>query len=98
MQPQTPTLDELLKRVDNKFRLVTLTLKRARQLNDGSRPLVEVSGNVKPVTLALVEIAAGKVVPREPSERPEAPARLTFEESFQKAAAEEAARSGAGHD
>ncbi|NMA28601.1 MAG: DNA-directed RNA polymerase subunit omega, partial [Burkholderiales bacterium] len=30
-----PSLDDLLEKVDNKFKLVTLAMKRARQINDG---------------------------------------------------------------
>lgn len=52
-----PNLDVMLhdKRVGNKFALVTLTLKRARQLNDGSQPQV-FSTAKKPVSVALYEI------------------------------------------
>ena len=46
-----PTVNELLKRVDNRYELVIVTSKRARQLANGDIP----------VTLAAVEIAEGKV-------------------------------------
>lgn len=53
-----PNLDVMLhdKRVGNKFALVTLALKRARQINDGSPALVVVRGPKKPVSQALEEI------------------------------------------
>lgn len=57
-----PNLDVMLhdKRVGNKFALVTLTLKRARQLNDGAPALVNTTAK-KPVSVALYEIYADKV-------------------------------------
>lgn len=55
-----PPLEALLDRVDNKYALVIIAAKRARQLKEGALPLVDVeSGN--PVTVALEEIAAGKI-------------------------------------
>ncbi len=57
-----PNLDLLLSNeaLDNKFALVTLALKRARQLNDGSPVLAETNAR-KSVSQALWEIAAGKI-------------------------------------
>jgi DNA-directed RNA polymerase subunit omega len=46
--------------VDNRFALVLLAAKRARQLMAGARPILEVSKN-KPPVLSLREIATGKV-------------------------------------
>ncbi len=55
-----PPLEALLDRVTNKYALVIVAAKRARQLKDGALPLVDVdTGN--PVTIALEEIAAGKI-------------------------------------
>lgn len=69
-----PNLDVMLhdqeKGLKNKFVLVTLALKRARQLNDGSPPLVEVEAR-KPVTLALHEIYQNKVRIRDNEAEPE---------------------------
>lgn len=55
-----PTVTDLLKKVDNRFKLVVVTSKRARQLSAGKEPL---SGKeeASPVTLAADEIAEGKV-------------------------------------
>lgn len=65
-----PNLDVMLhdkeRGLRNKFALVTLTLKRARQLNDGSPQLVEVTAK-KPVSIALHEIYDGKVKLRDKS-------------------------------
>ena len=55
-----PTTAELLNKTDSKFRLVIATAKRARQIANGSNPLVE-SEETSPVTLAAEEIAEGKV-------------------------------------
>ena len=47
-----PTVLELLEKVDNRFRLVTVTSKRARQIAAGSTPLTkkdEPSRNSGPV-------------------------------------------------
>jgi DNA-directed RNA polymerase subunit omega len=55
-----PPLEALLDRVENKYALVIVAAKRARQLKDGALPMVDIdSGN--PVTVALEEIAAGKI-------------------------------------
>ncbi len=53
------TVEDCLKKVPNKFELVLLAAKRARQLIKGGRPLLE--SDDREVVLALREIAAGKV-------------------------------------
>lgn len=55
-----PTVPELLEHVDNRFRLVVVTSKRARQLSEGSNPLTK---KIEPSTVSLAadEIAEGKV-------------------------------------
>ena len=55
-----PTVLELLKKVDNRYVLVTVTAKRARQLAAGSTPLTS-KEDPSPVSLAADEIAEGKV-------------------------------------
>jgi DNA-directed RNA polymerase subunit omega len=54
------TVEDCLKHVDNRFELVLLAAKRARQLLAGAEPLVE-WGNDKATVVALREIAAGKL-------------------------------------
>lgn len=55
------TVEDCLDHVDNRFELVLLASKRARQLAMTSQdPLVEEDGD-KPTVLALREIAAGKM-------------------------------------
>jgi DNA-directed RNA polymerase subunit omega len=53
------TVEECLENDENRFQLVLLAAKRAKQLLKGSRPLIE-SDN-KEVVTALREIGAGKV-------------------------------------
>lgn len=55
-----PTVRELLTKVDNRFRLVIATSKRARQIATGSEVLTNVDDE-SPVTLAADEIAEGKI-------------------------------------
>lgn len=54
------TVEDCLHSVDNRFELVLLASRRARQLANGQAPQVETT-NDKPTVLALREIAAGKV-------------------------------------
>ncbi len=54
------TVEDCLPMVDNRFALVLLAAKRARQLMAGARPILEVSKN-KPPVLSLREISTGKV-------------------------------------
>ncbi len=53
------TVEDCLEKVDNRFELVLLGAKRAKQLLKGAKPLVE-SDN-REIVVALREIAAGKV-------------------------------------
>lgn len=57
-----PTVTELLKTVDNRFELVILVSKRARQISGGQNPLTKVKER-SAVTLAANEIAEGMVKP-----------------------------------
>ncbi|HSJ44675.1 MAG TPA: DNA-directed RNA polymerase subunit omega [Euzebyales bacterium] len=69
------TIDELLSKVDSKYTLVHLAAQRAREINDYyhslgeglgqyTPPLVEQVDSNKPLSIALEEIAAGKIVPQ----------------------------------
>ena len=55
-----PSVQELLTKVDNRYRLVIVTSKRARQLASGGVCLTKVKEQ-SPVTLAANEISEGKV-------------------------------------
>ena len=84
-----PSIEELLKRVDARFTLVTLSARRARQINSYYNQLSEGLGAIvppqvastsrKPLSIALEEIAADKIVGvrREPSEGDEAEAETS---------------------
>jgi DNA-directed RNA polymerase subunit omega len=54
------TVEDCLAHVDNRFQLVLMASRRARQLARGVEPLVEWE-NDKPTVVALREIAEGKV-------------------------------------
>ena len=55
------TVEDCLENVDNRFELVMLASRRARQLSvQGKEPMVELE-NDKPTVLALREIAENKV-------------------------------------
>ncbi len=55
-----PSINDLLKTVDSRYTLVLLVSKRARQIVDGSEPLVNPKSS-KPVSIAVQEVAEGKV-------------------------------------
>ncbi|HEU5298809.1 MAG TPA: DNA-directed RNA polymerase subunit omega [bacterium] len=55
-----PPLEALLERVSNKYALVIVAAKRARQIKEGSLSVVDLDTR-NPVTAALEEIAAGKL-------------------------------------
>ncbi len=67
-----PPIEELLDRVDSKFTLVTLSARRGRQINSYFNQLGEGLGTIvppqvssqsrKPLSIALEEVAAGKIV------------------------------------
>lgn len=54
------TVEDCLSNVDNRFQLVLVATKRARQISLGSTPFVD-EENDKPTVLALREIAEGHV-------------------------------------
>lgn len=64
------TVEDCLGNVNNRFELVLAAAKRARQIYQGSDPMVEPE-NDKPTVLALREIAAGKVTAEILDEVPE---------------------------
>lgn len=54
------TVEDCLDKVDNRFQLVLIATKRARQLANGVQPLVDWE-NDKPTIVALREIADGLI-------------------------------------
>lgn len=55
-----PSIVDLLKKVDNRYSLVIVTSKRARQLIDGSEPTVKIDSK-KPLTVAINEVNDGAI-------------------------------------
>jgi len=55
-----PTVTSLLNIIDNRFELVVVASKRARQIALGEKPMTNVKEE-NPVTLAVNEISEGKV-------------------------------------
>ncbi len=64
---EKPTVTELLKRAENRYELVIMTAKRARQLAEGAEKLTSVPDDNN-VTVAANEIFEGKVVKKEDEE------------------------------
>jgi DNA-directed RNA polymerase subunit omega len=64
------TIEDCLKRVNNRFLLVTMTAKRVRQIREGSEYLVYSPKN-EDIVVSLREIAAGKITIREGKEKEE---------------------------
>jgi DNA-directed RNA polymerase subunit omega len=71
--PVIARIDDLLDKVDSKYTLVHLAARRAREINNYyhslgeglgqyTPPLVEQVDSNKPLSIALEEIAAGKIV------------------------------------
>jgi DNA-directed RNA polymerase subunit omega len=73
-----PPIEVLLDKVDSKFTLVSLSAKRARQINSYFNQLGEGLGAIvppqvtsvsrKPLSIALEEISEDKIVPVAPTE------------------------------
>ncbi|MFL0268213.1 DNA-directed RNA polymerase subunit omega [Candidatus Clostridium radicumherbarum] len=55
-----PSIVELLTKVDNRYSLVIITSKRARQIIDGSKPLIDTE-NSKPLTVAINELNSSAI-------------------------------------
>jgi DNA-directed RNA polymerase subunit omega len=61
------TIEDCLKRVNNRFILVNMAAKRVRQIREGSEYLVSSPKN-EDIVVSLREIAAGKITIREDKE------------------------------
>lgn len=55
-----PSIMDLLKKVDDRYSLVIVTSRRARQIIDGSDPLVATKSK-KPLTIAINEVNEGEI-------------------------------------
>jgi DNA-directed RNA polymerase subunit omega len=84
----SPPIENLLDRAGSKFSLVTLSSKRAREINSYFNQLGEGLGAIvppqvtsvarKPLSISFEEIGGGKIVPVRPDDQPEgaAPSEL----------------------
>jgi DNA-directed RNA polymerase subunit omega len=78
-----PRVEDLMERVDSKFTLVTLAAMRAREINDYYNQLGEGLGRIvppqvtsvsrKPLSIALEELDAGKILVERVVEAPDEP-------------------------
>ena len=55
------TIEDCLRKVDNRFQLVNMVARRVRQIREGSDYLVSSPKN-EDIVVSLREVAAGKVV------------------------------------
>lgn len=60
-----PSIDALQEKIDSKYVLVALAAKRARQISDTKRPLIDHPKSKKYVGIALEEINEGKLFVKE---------------------------------
>ena len=61
------TIEDCLKRVNNRFLLVNMVAKRVRQIREGSEYLVSSPKN-EDIVVSMREIAAGKITIKEDQE------------------------------
>lgn len=64
------TIEDCLKRIPNRFKLVHMAAKRVRQIREGSEYLVSSPKN-EDIVVSLREIAAGKIKDQDRSEQDE---------------------------
>lgn len=61
-----PSFEGILKEGDSRYTLVMLASKRARQIIEGAKPLIETDSK-KPVSIAIEEILAKKITYKNPT-------------------------------
>lgn len=62
-----PSIDSLQEKINSKYTLVTLSARRAREIQETGRVLVENPTSVRYVGKALEEIQAGKLTVKQDS-------------------------------
>ncbi len=67
---QQPSLDLLMQKVASKYELVVAVAKRGRMLTEGCHSSDDKS--IKPVSIALEEMANGRLIIERPKYRPKA--------------------------
>ena len=58
------SIEDCMKKVDNRFLLVNIVVKRVRQIREGSDYLISSPKN-EDIVVSLREVAAGKVISQE---------------------------------
>lgn len=66
---EQPSLDVLIKKVESKYELAVAAAKRARQLTESCKN-PDNPETIKPVTIALKEIAEDQLVIKRPQPKP----------------------------
>ncbi|MGP4059760.1 DNA-directed RNA polymerase subunit omega [Halobacillus litoralis] len=56
-----PSIDSLQEKIKSKYTLVTLSARRARELKQGSAPMIDKPTSHQQVGVALEEIQSGKL-------------------------------------
>lgn len=79
-----PSVGELLEKVEDRYQLVVMTSRRARQLADGAIPLTSKKEHSK-VTMAAQEIADGSIRIVKPKIKVEAEGKEEKEDKEKKA-------------
>lgn len=64
-----PSMSDLLKKVHNRYSLVNVAAKRARDIADEAENNPDLHLTQKPVSLALQDIISGRIVPLEAHEQ-----------------------------
>lgn len=64
-------VEDLLDKVDSRYKLVILASRRAGELNNGGQRLIDISPKTKISTIALEEIREGRITYKEAKESKE---------------------------
>lgn len=72
-----PAIKDLMKKVDSRYSLVVAVAKRAREIVNGSEPLIDEPQSNKAVSIAVDEIYQGKILFENSSDR-----KLSYEEEY----------------
>lgn len=60
----TPSIDQLLEKVENRYSLAMVVSKRSRQITDGDEVTVRVKDKEKPIDIAIEELDEGNLTYR----------------------------------
>jgi DNA-directed RNA polymerase omega subunit len=78
----TPTIDVLLKKINNRFLLANAVATRAKEISEGSLPYIEDSNPLNPIETAMNELARNKVEIKILEEPPKKEIRLPEARDF----------------